>query len=566
MIALLRPVRCLVIAAMACCLLVSVGQANTRTLAKVKGLFVQWDRPDSPGAAVVIVKDGAVVHLRGYGCANLEDRTPITPQTAFDVASVAKQFTGLSIAMLVERGRISLEDDIRTFLPDVPNFGKQITIGQLLHHCSGLRDWTETLNLAGVDAASPIALEMILEMVRHQRELDFAPGEEQQYSNTGYNLLAAAVAKVTREPFRSWTELNIFRPLGMKHTQLNDNPAELIPHRAESYTPAGPGKFERVTSQLAAQGSSSLFTTAEDMAKWLLNFETGRVGGRTAIELTLQPWALNSGAKVNYGFGVALSEYHGARMITHGGSWAGYRSIVMRIPEKRFAVAILSNVGNMPTEKLAREIADLYLNYPAAPRSPQSVPKPDPAFRANPFDWEVFLGTYRLGPGWFLAITREGNEIMIQAGGSPKSRMEPLSERTFLDAAQGAKVEFICDSSNSVTHLLYRDLRVPRLHPPASNPDLLKAYAGDYWSDELRVAYRLEVLNGQLGTRHRSGKWIHLLPTDPDRFDTNEGGWSIAFTRNAAAEVTDLKVSGGRIRNVRFKRCSLPGIAHPLMH
>src|SRR6266581_3620998 len=155
MIALLRPVRCLVIAAMACCLLVSVGQANTRTLAKVKGLFVQWDRPDSPGAAVVIVKDGAVVHLRGYGCANLEDRTPITPQTAFDVASVAKQFTGLSIAMLIDHSKIALQDDIRKYLPDVPDFGKPIYIRHLLHHTSGLRDWPETLGLAGVDMSSP---------------------------------------------------------------------------------------------------------------------------------------------------------------------------------------------------------------------------------------------------------------------------------------------------------------------------------------------------------------------------------------------------------------------------
>src|SRR5258706_12268275 len=217
---------------------------------------------DSPGAGIVIVKDGDVLYQHGYGSANLEHRIPITPQTPFDVASVAKQFTGLSVAMLVQQGKLSVDDDIRKHLPDVRDLGKPITIANLVHHTSGLRDWPETLGLSGLDMEGPITLDTILEMVRRQRELDFEPGAEHLYSNTGYNLLAAAVAKASGKSFRAWPAVTLFQPLGMKHTQVCDNPAEIVENRADSYAPSGKGKFRRVDSQLSAQGSSSLFISA----------------------------------------------------------------------------------------------------------------------------------------------------------------------------------------------------------------------------------------------------------------------------------------------------------------
>jgi len=545
------------IALLGCWWVLSVGNAQTPITSKVDQLFSAWDRPDSPGAAVMIIKDGAVSYQHGYGCANLEDRTPITPQTVFDVASVAKQFTGLSVAMLIEQGKISVNDDIRKYVSDVPDFGKPICVHHLLHHTSGLRDWPDTLRLAGVDMSSAITLEMILEMVRHQRELDFTPGEEHLYSNTGYNLLAAAIAKVTGQSFQSWTDANLFEPLGMNHTHVCDNPAELVPNRAVSYSPAGKGKFHRVVSQLAAQGSSSLFITAEDIGKWMLNFESPRVGGKNAVELMQQPGELNSGKKVEYGFGIEWSDYHGDRIIKHGGSWAGYRSLVMRIPAKRFGVAILANVGDLQTERLAREITDLYLDYKPDRNMTVAPAKAVADFRPDRVAWEDFLGTYRLGPGWLLTVTREGQRLMAQATREPKFEMTAVSATRFFVNAYGAEVEFLRTNAEPVTHLLYRGIRAERLKVPKLTPKLLAAYVGNYWSEELRVVYRLEERNGELGTRHRSGVWVRLLPVDADRFDTDPGGLSIAFTRNAATEITEMKVSAGRPRNMRFSRISL---------
>lgn len=541
------------------CLFATGCNDQPRNNSKVDQLFAQWDRPDSPGAAVVIVKDGKVVYQRGYGCADLEHHIPITPQTVFDVASVAKQFTGLSVAMLVEQGKISLDDDIHKYLPDVPDFGKPITIANLLHHTSGLRDWPETLSISGLDMQGPITLDTILEMVRRQRELDFAPGEEEQYSNTGYNLLAAVIAKVTGQSFRAWMDANLFQPLGMKHTLVCDNPAEVVQNRALSYAPGGKGGFHQIYSQLAAQGSSSLFITADDMGKWLLNFETAQVGGKGAIAMMEQPGKLNSGAKVDYGFGLVLGKYHGSPMFEHGGSWAGYRSAVLIIPDKRFAVAILSNVSNGP--RMAIKIADLYLGL-SLDKSSGSSPSPDKptaAVNADPAAWDDFLGTYRLGPGWLLTITRDGDQLMAQATHENKFQMTPESDTRFFVKAYGAAVEFVRESSGRVTHLLYRGINAPKLHPPQMTPATLAAYAGDYWSEELRTVVRLEIHDGQLAYHDRSGAWIHCLPTGIDRFDAEYGGIALEFTRGPSSQVTELKLSASRVRHLRFERVNLPG-------
>ncbi len=536
-------------------LLATVCQVNARTTTKVDELFTEWNDGDSPGAALVIVKDGAIIYQQGYGYANLEHRIRITPQTAFDVASVAKQFTGLSVAMLVEQGKLSLDDDIRKYLPDVPDFGKPITLAHLLHHTSGLRDWPETLALSGVDLEGPITLEMILEMVRRQRELDFAPGEEEQYSNTGYNLLAAAVAKDTGQSFGGWTDVNLFQPLGMNHTRVCVDPAEVVTNRADSYAPGDQGKFHRVESQLAAQGSSSLFVTAEDMGKWLLNFETAHVGGKAALQMIREPGKLTSGMKVNYGFGLVLGDYQGSPMFNHGGSWAGYRSFVMWIPEKRFAVAILSNAADMNASNLSFRVADLYLGVPADERPIPPVAKTPNAVKGDPTTWDAFLGTYRLGPGWLLTITLEGDRLMAQATHEDKFNMTPISNARFFVKAYGAAVEFVHEDSGPVTHLHYRGINAPKLN--VSSPTGLADYAGDYWSEELRTNARFEIHDGQLAIQRLSGAWMNLLRTGENRFDAERTGFAVEFTRNAASEVTEVKVSGGRVRHIRYQRVQL---------
>ena len=546
--------------ALGLCLLAAAGNTRAGNTARVDKLFAQWNHPDSPGAAVVIVKNGAVVYQHGYGCADLEQHVPITPQTLFDVASVAKQFTGLSVAMLVEQGKLSVNDDIHKYLPDVPEFGQPITIQNLLHHTSGLRDWPETLTFSSVDMNGQITLDMILDMVRRQRELDFAPGSEYQYSNTGYNLLAAVVAKITGQSFRTWTDANLFQPLGMKHTFVCDDPTGLVVNRAVPYWPDDQKQYHRLVSQLAAQGSSSLFVSAEDMGQWLLNFESGRVGGKSAIALMRQSGKLNNGRNVDYGFGLELADYHGSPMITHGGAWSGYRSDVIWLPNQHFAVAILANTSEMEPHDLALKVADLCVNPPSDKPSTPPAPKPPVAVKADPASWEPFLGTYRLGPGWLLTITRQGNQLMAQATHEDRYPMTPVSDTNFFVEAYRSAVAFVRNDSGTVTNLFYHGINAPKLTPADLAPTSarLAEYVGDYWSEELRMANRLELHDGKLAFHERSGDWLVFLPTEKDRFDAEYARISLEFTRNPAGEVTGVRVSASRVRHLRYQRVTLP--------
>ncbi|MFO1497917.1 MAG: serine hydrolase domain-containing protein [Verrucomicrobiota bacterium] len=438
---------------------------------EIDRLFNSWRHPDTPGAAVVVIKDGTVLYQNGFGCADLTHGIAITTKTVFDVASVSKQFTGLAAAMLVDQGRLSLDDDIQAHLPDLPSFGKPITIRHLLHHTSGLRDWSPTLALGGAGWSDPITMADILRMLRHQRELEFEPGATSLYSNTGYNLLAQIVAKVTGQSFRSWTDENIFRPLAMGHTHFCDDPTEIVLNLAACYERAGKPGYRRVISQLAAPGSSSLMTTAEDMVKWLENLETARVGGRAALQMMRDPGELNSGVTFGYGFGLFLEKYHGLESESHGGGWAGYKSAVLRVPARRFAVAVLSNDAELNAEGLAHEVADCVLGYldTPVPAQESSTPSASAAMEENPVSLQEYTGVFwsdELQSAIHIECI-EGKLLMGQLL-RERSRMDrklrdAFEVNDFPELAVKASIEFIRNQKLEITGLKLSARRVHNL-------------------------------------------------------------------------------------------------------
>ena len=280
---------------------------------KVDQLFSEWDKWDSPGAALAVIKDGSIIYKRGYGSANLEYNIAITPSTIFHVASVSKQFTAFAITMLAQEGKLALDDDVRKYLTEVPDFGKTITIRHLIHHTSGLRDQWELLAMAGWRLDDVITKQHILKMVRHQKELNFEPGEEYLYCNTGYTLLAEIVERVSGQSFREYTEANIFKPLGMTNTHFHDDHEMIVKNRAYSYAPDKDSGFRKSVLSFANVGATSLFTTVEDLAKWIQNFDDGRVGGAAVIEQMHERGILNNGGKLNYAFGLVLMNTKNSR-------------------------------------------------------------------------------------------------------------------------------------------------------------------------------------------------------------------------------------------------------------
>jgi CubicO group peptidase (beta-lactamase class C family) len=386
--------------------------AATTPDGKVDQLFLALDRPGSPGLAVAVVRDGEAVYQRGFGFADLEHGIPITPSTVFDIASVSKQFAGLAIAMLAQEGRIDLDADYREYLPEMPEYEHTVTVRHLVHHTSGIRDWSSALPIAGVRFEDIISFEDILTMARHMRDLNYTPGAEYSYTNTGYNLLAEIVARVTDEPFADWMAANVFGPLGMESTHFQAEYNMIVPNKACSYR-ADPGRgFQNATDNLTAMGSSSLYTTTEDLVRWVLNFEQGRVGGPEALELMLQQGVLNNGRIVDYAFGQGVGSYKGARTVSHGGSWAGFRTFLLRFPDQRFAVIALGNFSHFNSSATAYAIADIYL-FPegeAAERGTSDAGEPEIEVDRRILD--DYAGTYRLGPGWLLTITHEDGRLM----------------------------------------------------------------------------------------------------------------------------------------------------------
>jgi CubicO group peptidase (beta-lactamase class C family) len=368
--------------------------------AKVDQLFAEWSRSDSPGAAIAVVKDGEIVYKQGYGMANLEYDIPITTTTIFDIASVSKQFAAFAIATLSHDGKLSLDDDIRVYLPDVPDFGNTITIRHLLHHTSGLRDWVQSLVIAGDLMDDVISFKHILKMARHQKTLNFEPGAAFLYSNTGYNLLAEIVETVTSNSFREWTDTHIFKPLDMANSHFHDDYEMILKNRAYSYQADEKGGFKHAVNNTTALGSSSLYSTVEDLAKWILNFDNTRIGEQAVIEQMHQRGVLNDGEQIDYAFGLNIGEYRGLKTVGHSGSWRGFRSHLIRFPDQRFGVVILCNLDTFNPLSLAEKVADLYLADVLAPveaSESEKATEPDESIKSEPLSPEQlteFEGDY----------------------------------------------------------------------------------------------------------------------------------------------------------------------------
>lgn len=445
--------------------------AAVRRAKAVDALFTRWHTPDSPGASVAVIYDGAVVHAKGYGMASLEHGVPNQPHTVFDIASVSKQFGAFAIALLEADGRLSLDDDVRKYVPELPDFGHVITIRHLVHHTSGLRDWPGTLRMGGWSYEDVMSFEQILRMAYNQKTLNFRPNDEHAYSNTGYNVLAEVVQRVSGQSFREFTEQRMFKPLGMSRTHFHDDHREVVRDMAESYSPDRDRGYLHVTSNLTALASSSLFTTVEDLAKWVGNFETASVGGRRVIDAMHRRGVLNAGDTIPYAFGQSKGQYRGLETWSHGGSWAGYRSVLTRFPAQRFAVIILGNTSDMAPGTLANQIADIYLGDKLGQAVAQSSPSPSREQTApwSPTAAELreFVGEYRsdeLETSWHIRLVdgklvsshfRRGDSPFVPAGKDQFRSQGPGGEITFQRDRRGKITGFVSNQVR-IRHFLFR--------------------------------------------------------------------------------------------------------------
>ncbi len=452
-----------------------VKDKSTLPSEQVADLFNVWYNKETPGVAVAIVQDGKISYKNGFGMANLEYDIPITPTSVFHIASISKQFTAFSILLLEEEGKLSLDDDIRKYIPEVPDFGTTITLRHLANHTSGLRDHWSLLALAGWRLDDVITTEHILTVVSHQKELNFEPGEEFSYCNTGFALLAEVVARVSKQSFAEFTQANIFTPLKMSNSLFYDDHEKIVKNRAYSYQADGL-HYKNRRLNFANVGATSLFTTVEDLSLWALNFDTPKVGSKKIIKKLNTLATLNNGETFTGALGQFVGEYKGLHKIDHGGADAGYRANFVRFPEQNFAVMVFGNDAAFNPVNATNSIADIYLKD---------------KFKETPASEE-----------------------------EPKPESPAAEKKTFDKTAVN-----------------------------------LADFTGSFYSEELQTTYTLLVEKDQLIARHFRMGDIELIPTETDFFlGASPSFRQIKFTRNKENKITGLKVSAGRVRDLKFEK------------
>jgi CubicO group peptidase (beta-lactamase class C family) len=365
--------------------------------ARIDKLFAPWNRPGSPGCVVAVMKGGGIVYEHGFGMADLEHNVEIAPSTVFHVGSISKQFTAAAVLMLARDSRLSLDDPIRKYVPEVPDFGTPITLRELLHHTSGLRDWEELLVFDGWRIYGDVVTDAdVLAAVSRQKDLNFPPGSEFTYSNTGYSLLAQVVARVSRQSFPDFTASQIFRPLGMRETHFRDNHSEIIKKLAHGYQEAH-GSFEVSDPNLDTVGPTNLMTTVEDLARWDENFYSGRVGGSDVLKQMTECGKLNNGKQIIYGAGLFVDPSCGQKVAEHSGSDAGYVADMIRFPPQHLSVVTLCNLVSIDVIGLTHSVAEISgAKLPTPPPSQASpIASVRPKYQPTAKELSEFAGVYR---------------------------------------------------------------------------------------------------------------------------------------------------------------------------
>jgi CubicO group peptidase (beta-lactamase class C family) len=527
---------------------------------QVDKLFEKMDRTISPGCAVAAVRDGKILYQRGYGMADLDHNVPITAETVFHVASMSKQFTAAAIVMLAQERKLSLDDEVRKYVPELPDFGAPVTLRQLVYHTSGLRDQWELLGLAGWRySLDLITDDDVLSIMSRQKDLNFPPGSKHMYSNTGYTLLAQVVKRVSGQSFREFTTSRIFQPLGMRNTHFRDDHAEIVKNMAYGYVPAK-DTFRISITNFDTVGATSLLTTIEDLALWDENFYNPRVGGPEMIRQMLERGKLSDGEQLDYAFGLVIGKHRGLATVDHAGGDAGYRSDMIRFPDQHFTAVCLCNRADSNPSELTLQVAEIYLakEMTAADKVGAGSGK---TVQLAPEKLAAKVGTYiKAEGGQTLSITLKDDKLHITPGaGEDSYEMNALSENDFRLATAPIDFKFEALKPGGPLRLIVKHGEdkpevFEAVSPFTPSTSELSSCVGFYYSEEIEPIYVMKIDDGKLVLHTLKNKPDTLRPITPDLFAGSIG--TIRFKRNGQSQVSGFVLNADHVRNMRFQKGS----------
>ena len=532
--------------------------------AKVDALFAQWNKPASPGCALAVIKDGHVLYKRGYGIANLDYDIPISSKTVFNIASVSKQFTAISVAILARQGKVSLDDDIRKYLPEMPQYSAPVTIRGLIYHTSGIREYSHLMQLAGIRFQDTTADE-IYKIITRQKELNFKPGDEYLYSNSGYFLLARIVQKVSGKSLREFAEENMFKPLGMTSTRFHDDASEVIRNRATGYSSRRDGGFAVESTTLESVGDGGLLTTIDDLILWdRIFYQNTLSGGQDLIREVLTRGTLNNGERIDYGFGMDIETYRGLNVVGHGGAFNGFGADMIRFPDQRFTVFCLCNISSGELGRLIRQVADIYLTGEFKAESSASGSPAPKVIQVSDQELAAVAGSYfNFANNNFRRLYVKNGKLMYSRGGS-ESELAPLGNNRFLMLGVPDQIEISFKASRPdgpLQMFTAANGKVFFVHDAVKaatyTTQQLKEFSGTFYNGEIDATYTISLKDDKLMLRRKNvdGE-TPLVGQFADAFSA-AGTGGIRFTRDNQNRVNGFLLTTGRVRNLRFVSAQL---------
>lgn len=524
------------------------AQAGEADQQGVDRIFAAYDRAGSPGCALGVMRDGNFIYRKGYGAASLELGVPLSSQSVFYMGSVSKQFTAASVVLAAEQGFLSLDDNVRKYIPELTDYGHPITLRQMLHHTSGFRDVLTLLYISGRHESDLHSKNEMIDLIVRQKGLNNNPGDEWIYSNTNYFLLGEVVSRATKKSLAEFAAENIFKPLGMVHTRFYDDHTLVVPGRVAAYDPGSNGSFlVDWSTNYDTVGGGGLMSSVDDLLLWDRNFYENKLGKGTLLKEMLTRGVLNNGKQISYALGLEVGTYRGLPIVEHGGALFGYRTEILRFPEQRFTVVCLCNLSSVDEASLGRKVADVYLekNLQAEesglqPSGAGGFPDPSPfaGKYLDPRTHAVVSFTISGGNliGWGASLSRIGlNRFRFIGGGtitfdSPDGTMKALLDLDGQTLFAGSRIE-----------------------EPHLNDAALAAFIGLYRSKELDATYGLSVEKGTLMLRNSWNPALKLNPVARDEFESRDLG-TLVFHRDANDRVSGLSVFSGNARNVSLEK------------
>lgn len=538
--------------------------------ARIDRMFEGCDYPDMPGAAVGVIRDGTLIFEKGYGMASLESGLPNASTTPFHIYSISKQFTAVAVYLLEQDGKLSLDDDVRKHIPELPDYGRPITLRMLANHTGGVREYLSLVWLAGQRNQNYMNEAAVLPLLARQKELNFPPGERHAYTNSGYLLLSMVVQRVSGQSLRRFTDERIFKPLGMTQTHFHDDWTEVVPGRAWGYFPRN--REETVfglsfESSNLVMGCGGMMSTIRDLYLWDQNAYHPKVGGPEMIAAMETPGKLADGGTCNYGLGVYLGRYNGLRTVGHSGAFGAFRSEMVRFPEHNFSVIVLANHSEIQPGRYVYRIADLFLSDHFTEEATGQLPPDDLVFIELPEEkLREKEGTYRnpaTGSTYRFFVRDGGLRLWTRGARFP---LAAVSEDVFVGVNTPTeryyRFEFVPQNGGDYhVKALYDGRRNWNLVPyynESHSPDQLAAFTGAYYNDELETTYTVVLKDEELYFETRNGEIGPLRAVaseKPEPSDTFRAySTDYAFFRGESGKVEGFRLDAGRVQNLRFVR------------